>query len=93
MYFPGIAYVDGATDVDSDADLSWIARSYTNSQDVYFGFTKPPLFLHYQIATTYDPDLMTTQTKYYRRIDEVNSSGNGNQQDEILKNNQTDPLY
>ena len=51
------------------------AGLYTNSHDVYFGMTYPPPFSHNQIATTFDPDLVIPQTKYYWRIDEVNSAG------------------
>jgi glucosylceramidase len=66
---------DGAIDVNPDSDLSWTAGSYTYSHDVYFGMTNPPPFSHNQRTSTFDPGLMFPQTKYYWRIDEINSSG------------------
>jgi hypothetical protein len=66
---------DGATDVDSDTDLSWTAGSYTNSHDVYIGASLPLTFMGNQTANTFDPGLLNPLTKFYWRIDEVNSSG------------------
>jgi predicted outer membrane repeat protein len=66
---------DGATDVDTDTDLSWTAGSYTNSHDVYFGANFPLTFMGNQTTTTFDPGLMNPLTKFYWRIDEVNSAG------------------
>jgi predicted outer membrane repeat protein len=66
---------DGATAIDSDADLSWTAGSYTNSHDVYFGVSFPLTFMGNQSANTFDPGLMNPLTKFYWRIDEVNSAG------------------
>lgn len=66
---------DGAAEVDAEADLSWSAGSYAASHDVYFGTSNPPAFCGNQTATTFEPGTMAYLTKYYWRIDEVNSSG------------------
>jgi hypothetical protein len=65
---------DGATSIEITADLSWTAGSDATSHDVYFGTSNPPAFQDNQTAATFDP-AMTYLTKYYWRIDEVNSSG------------------
>jgi hypothetical protein len=66
---------DGATKVSATADLSWTAGSDATSHDVYFGTSNPPAFRGNQTSVTFDPGTMNYLTKYYWRIDEVNSSG------------------
>ncbi|MHC4640376.1 MAG: C25 family cysteine peptidase [Planctomycetota bacterium] len=66
---------DGATEVSEISDLSWTAGDYATSHDVYFGTSNPPAFRGNQAAATFDPGTMAYLTKYYWRIDEVNSSG------------------
>ena len=75
---PGLASnpnpVDGARLDDTDADLSWSAGFGASSHDVYFGTSNPPPFIGNQTSTTFDPGLMS-RSKYYWRIDEVNTGG------------------
>ena len=66
---------DTATNVSTDADLSWTAGAGSTSSDVYFGTTSPGTFQGNQTATTFDPGAMANDTTYYWRIDEVNTSG------------------
>ncbi|NIP23087.1 MAG: hypothetical protein GWN67_05480 [Phycisphaerae bacterium] len=66
---------DGATDVGTNADLSWTTGFGAISHDVYFGRTSLPPFVGNQTATSFDPGLMYTGTRYYWRIDEVNKWG------------------
>ena len=65
---------NGATGVNTNADLSWTTGSGATSHDVYFGKSSMPLFVCNQTTTTFDPGTMTTGTKYYWHIDEVNDS-------------------
>ena len=55
--------------------LSWTAGKGTIKHRVYFGTTNPPPFVGEQADTIYKPSKLITQTNYYWRIDEVNSSG------------------
>ncbi len=66
---------NGATNVNTTADLSWTAGSGATSHDVYFGTSSPGTFQGNQTSTTYDPATMTEDTTYYWRIDEVNANG------------------
>jgi hypothetical protein len=66
---------DGATDVGLTAILSWTAGSGATSHDIYLGRTNPPPFIGNQTATTLEPSGLTTGTKFYWRIDEVNGWG------------------
>ena len=67
--------VDGATNVNINADISWTAGSNTTSHDVYFGTSNPPPFVQNQSGTSYDPGTLEYNTTYYWRIDEKNSAG------------------
>jgi hypothetical protein len=60
--------------VDPNADLSWTAGYGTTSHDVYFGTSNPPPFVCNQTSTTFDPGLKS-HSKYYWRIDGVNTGG------------------
>lgn len=66
--------VDGATEVCIYADLGWTSGSAT-SHVIYFGTSNPPPFMGNQTATTFNPGAITENTKYYWRIDEVNTGG------------------
>jgi len=66
---------DGAINISTTADLSWMAGLYATSHDVYFGTSNPPPFIGNQMTTIFDPSTMDYDTTYYWRIDEVNSSG------------------
>jgi hypothetical protein len=66
---------NGATDVSTNADLSWTAGSGTTSHDVCFGTSSPGTFQGNQTATTFEPGTMANDTTYYWRIDEINAQG------------------
>ena len=66
---------DEATGVSTNVDLNWTAGTDVTSYDVYFGTSSPGTFRGNQTSTTYDPDIMSTSTTYYWRIDTVNSYG------------------
>ena len=66
---------DGAVNVSVSATLSWTAASNTDSHDVYFGTNSPPPFQGNQAGTTFGPGLLSNDTIYYWRIDEVNANG------------------
>ncbi len=73
---------NGATDVATNADLSWnggslIASGEANSYtyDVYFGTSaSPPLAAGGITSTTYDPGTMDSATMYYWRVDTSDGS-------------------
>jgi len=69
---------DGETGVSLIIDLSWTAGFDTISHDVYFGTSDPPPFIHNQTATTFNTNMigmMSYETPYYWRIDEVSENG------------------
>jgi len=66
---------NGATDVSTKANLSWIAGSDATSHDVYLGTTNPPPFIRNQTTTTFAPGYLSNASKFYWRIDEINSWG------------------
>ncbi len=76
---------DGASDVDIDTDLSWIAGLDTDSHDVYFGTSEEAVteadtddasvFRGNQTDTTFELDTLLADTEYFWRIDEVNAAG------------------
>jgi glutaredoxin len=63
---------DGATGVDVQKHLSWTgggSQGTTITYDVHFGTTNPPpLVVHNQSTTTYNPGTMNYLTKYYWQI-------------------------
>lgn len=68
--------VNNADNVDTRTLLSWKAGEGTISHKVYFGTTNPPAFKKDLNDTVYSPNiLLETNTTYYWRVDEVNSSG------------------
>jgi hypothetical protein len=66
---------DDATNVDTNADLSWTASPYATSHNVYFGTGSQPPFIGNQTVATFDPGTMDYETTYYWHIDEVNKWG------------------
>jgi len=66
---------DSATGVSITADLSWSAGTDATSHDVYFGTSSPGASQGNQAATTFDTGVMTNDTTYYWRIDEINAGG------------------
>jgi hypothetical protein len=76
---PGLASApnpaNNATVVATSITLSWTASSGATSHDVYFGTSSTPTFKVNQTGTTYNPGTLTTNTKYYWRINEKNSVG------------------
>jgi outer membrane protein assembly factor BamB len=64
---------DGATGVDINADLGWTGgdpdTGDTVTYDVYFGTSSdPPMVSSNQSGTSYSPDTMDYDTKYYWKI-------------------------
>jgi hypothetical protein len=67
---------DGARGVSRSTTLNWTAGSDAASHDVYFGTSNPPTFQGNQSGTTFNPGfILSRNTWYYWRIDEVNASG------------------
>ena len=67
---------NGATSISTRVHLRWIAGSYAAWHDVYFGTDNPPPSVAKRwTATTFNPGSMEESTKYYWRIDEVNTNG------------------
>jgi hypothetical protein len=64
-----------ATGIITAPTLSWTAGSGASSHNVYFGTSSSPTSIGNQSGTTYTPGTLTANTKYYWRIDEVNSTG------------------
>jgi len=69
---------DGATSVDTGANLSWTGGDPdvgdTVTYDVYFGTTNPPPIVSTnQIGTTYDPSLSYSTTYYWQIVAEDNN--------------------
>jgi hypothetical protein len=73
---------EGATGVSTVADLTWTAGFAATSHDVYFGTsysdvndgnTSSVAFKGNQTAASYDVAILSYDTTYYWRIDEVNS--------------------
>lgn len=66
---------DAATGVGIIHELYWTPGELAKSHDVYFGTTNPPLFRANQTTDFYSPGILDTNTTYYWRIDEKNTSG------------------
>ena len=66
---------NSSVDVMIDIDLTWSAGSGATSHDVYFGTSSPGTFQGNQAGTSFDPGILTNDTTYYWRIDEVNAYG------------------
>jgi hypothetical protein len=64
--------VDGATNVDVEADLGWTGDDPDDdpvTYDVYFGTTSPPSkLIDNQSGTTFDPGTLDLGTRYYWQI-------------------------
>lgn len=63
---------NSATNVATNATLSWSAGLGASSHDIYFGTTSPGTFRGNQTTTTFDPCQLAFNTTYYWQIDEVN---------------------
>ncbi|MBW8038826.1 MAG: hypothetical protein FVQ85_02370 [Planctomycetes bacterium] len=66
---------DGAIGVGTTVNLMWSAGFFAESHDVYFGTSNPPPFIRNQTFTIFNPNIMTTGTTYYWRVDEINTLG------------------
>jgi chemotaxis receptor (MCP) glutamine deamidase CheD len=66
---------NGAINVGTTTDLSWIAGDGAASHDVYFGTVSPGTFQSNQTGTTFDTGTMANSTTYYWRVDEKNTVG------------------
>jgi predicted outer membrane repeat protein len=66
---------DGAAGIALNTQLSWTAGSDTESHDIYFGTTNPPPFRRTQSNITFKPSILASDTTYFWRINELNSSG------------------
>ena len=67
---------DGTIGISVDADLGWMAGGYAASHDVYFGTNPtpgPPEFKGNQPETTYPLPQLEPGTRYYWRIDDVDT--------------------
>jgi hypothetical protein len=66
---------NSAIDVGVDDDLSWTPGVDSDSSDIYFGTSNPPVFVQNQLGSLYEPGTMLNDTTYYWRVDEVNQFG------------------
>jgi T5SS/PEP-CTERM-associated repeat protein len=66
---------NSATGVSILPTLTWTKGSGASSHDVYFGTTSPGTFRGNQVAITYSPGVLNSNTLYYWRIDEKNVVG------------------
>ncbi len=66
---------NSATGVSILPTLTWTKGSGASSHDVYFGTTSPGTFRGNQVAITYSPGVLNSNTVYYWRIDEKNVIG------------------
>jgi YVTN family beta-propeller protein len=67
---------NGATDVVTSTQLSWVAVSGATSYDVYFGITTTGwASVTNTILTSFSPSVLQYSTTYYWRIDSKNSAG------------------
>ncbi len=68
--------VDGAADVDVDADLSWIEAAFATSRDLWFGKAGAMEKVEPAPAgTTFDPGTLELGQTYEWRVDQVSPSG------------------
>ncbi len=66
---------DGATKVDTSAQLNWTAGHGATAHRIYFGESDPPAYRTEQSTLVYDPGILNRLTTYYWRIDEVDAMG------------------
>lgn len=64
-----------ANDVSIHPFLQWKAGIGAESHDIYFGTSNPPPFVESIAVNSYEPGLLSHETRYYWRIDEVNVNG------------------
>jgi len=65
----------GATEVATNAHLSWLPGSNTTTHVLHFGTSSPGDLVVTQAVASFDPGLLTTNTTYFWRVDEVTPSG------------------
>jgi len=68
----------GATYTNTSVILKWKAGRYSNTHKLYFGLDSDPGvddFITEQTETEYTPEILSYNTKYYWRIDEVYEGG------------------
>ena len=63
--------VNDSIKVNVNTNLNWVSDSNSISHNVYFGTSNPPSFKQNQLATNYNPGILSNSTTYYWRIDEV----------------------
>ena len=66
---------NGATNVSTDAILSWTPGAGATSHDVYFGLDSSPPFIGSQEEPAFEPGILNEETTYYWRIDEYGDQG------------------
>ena len=66
---------DGALTVNTDINLTWLPSITPQSYNIYFGTTNPPAFRINQMQTTYNPGILSTNTTYYWRVDQIGAFG------------------
>jgi len=66
---------NGTANVGINVVLSWVPGARATSHDVYLGTQSPCTFQRNQTENTFAPGTLSSRTKYYWRIDEVNSNG------------------
>ena len=75
---PGQAFNPNPSDGNflyiTDPTLSWTPGAGAATHDVYFGDSNPPPFVGNQVETEFQPGVLTRETTYWWRIDEVNGN-------------------
>ncbi len=79
---PGVAYnptpEDEATDIDINADLSWVLGVVTDNFNLYFDTVNPPVSMvldNVTAVSTFDPGTLTGSTQYFWMVESINSNG------------------
>ena len=67
--------LDGAIEVSRTPVLSWISDANAVWHDVYLGTESPPVLQSCVSTTTFEPDVLSRNTQFYWRIDEINPAG------------------
>jgi len=66
---------NNALNIGADTTLMWKASVNADSYDVYFGTDNPPPFVINQSEATFKPDGLLKGTRYYWRINGINTNG------------------
>ncbi len=67
--------VNGTEHESTLANLMWKPGERADSHDIYFGTDNPPGFRINQTDTIFDPEILTENTTYFWRVDEINAGG------------------